>query len=95
METKKPTPGPFGALKCGCTIVKLGQFIDIEFCSMHDAAPALLAGLDRVLGALGDEADITDSGRPNQAMRLMTDLFDTGTPGGAHLTALLNKAGGK
>jgi hypothetical protein len=45
-----PTPGPFGALKCGCTVSKLGQYIDIDYCDVHKSAQELLAVCEEFVG---------------------------------------------
>ncbi len=44
-----PTPGPFGSNACGCTVGKLGKYISIDYCSVHEAAADLLAALEGLL----------------------------------------------
>ncbi len=57
----KPKPGPFGALECGCTVDKLGQYLDITYCSMHGAAPKLLAALEALLATEEAHGEICET----------------------------------
>lgn len=45
----KPTPGPFGSFRCGCTIGNEDGYISIVRCSLHDAATDLLEACKRLL----------------------------------------------
>ncbi len=89
-----PTPGPFGSLKCGCTVQKLGEWIDLEYCDAHRAGPGLLALLKEMVEYIEERHDVVDNEEdradpsPNWAMQITNEF-------GERYEAAIRKAGGK
>ena len=73
-----PDAGPYGALKCGCTVTRDWNCLGIEYCSTHAAAPALLEACRdalRIEGAANQVGSADAEGRPSRQCQAAVDAI--------------------